>query len=672
MTLSDRLARSGPPWQNVAFWLIPCAIFLFLLTFFSANKEVGSDPKLTLLVSQSILENGTIRLDNYQDDQLLEFPFEDYVQRLGLVVERGGHYYAYFPAGPSFLSLPFVWLSTLLGGDMRTADNFQLQILLAASSVVAVFFLLYRTGVYLVGRQASLIISLFAVLGSSLSSTLGTALWTLNFSTLFIALVLLLIVRDTAGRAFNPYLLGLLLFLCYFVRASTAVFIAPVLGYLFWQRRRLFWPTAVTAFILLLLFLLWSRYEYGQWLPDYYSLARLQQERMPAWLGILGNLVSPSRGIFIFSPLFLLLFPGLLLTWRALFRQPLFWLCVVWLALQFLLLARAVVWWGGVSYGPRLLADALPGFVLLLFLIWQEASQRTTIAQQRAAIALFLLLGAVSTAIHITGLYRPATIRWNLFVEPVPTRASGPFGDLFDWTIMQSLASNEMLCAMEEEKALAYLAVDEELVPYQMGGVHTTGDRLMDITTVREALKTAAAGEEVVISMAPAVPGAAPPSTAYRAYLPAVSRGGQAALYIGWQDPGIAGMPRASTCPQSTIVLLMAGEPLAEAEYWLNITAASTVSQPVIIAINQTPIAEATWPASPSTLSFPFPAHLLQPGGYNMITFHFPAATIAPPWIDSLRLQFDDRHLALSLHDLSITRSSPSTPPPGPPPAAYP
>ena len=357
-----RIKRAIPP--------LLAGLLLFLFVFFSANKETGSDPKLTLLVSQAMLDHRTVRLDAYQGDVLIDFPFADYVERTGLIVARDGRYDAFFPVGPSVLSLPFVAAFRALGKDMRTFDSFELQIGLAALSVTAVFFLLYLTGTYLVRRRAALLIAFVAVAGSALSSTLGTALWSLNFSAFFSSVVLWLLVRDReGGRSFNPVLLGLLLFLTYFSRPSAAAFVIPVLGYVLWQRRPQFPAVALSALLPLLAFLGWSRWEYGQWLPDYYSTARFGLERPPVWVGVLGNLLSPSRGLFWFSPFLLLIPAGIFLFRRELARQPLFWLCLSWFALQLLLVSSAVIWWGGYAFGPRLLADALPGLVLLLFLI---------------------------------------------------------------------------------------------------------------------------------------------------------------------------------------------------------------------------------------------------------------------------------------------------------------
>ncbi|MFN2136566.1 MAG: hypothetical protein ACK2UK_11465 [Candidatus Promineifilaceae bacterium] len=652
-------------WRSDRFWLFVGALFIFALTFFSANKDVGSDPKLTLLVSQALIDQGTIRLDAYQEDQLMEFPFWDYVSRTAMIIEHDGHFYPYFPAGPSVMSVPFVWAYNLLGHDMRTADNFDLQILLASLSAAVVFILLTRMGSELVGPRAALLITFFAVTGSSLLSTLGTALWTLNFSALFITMVLLLLVRASpaANKPFNPYFLGLLLFLCYFSRPSTVAFILPVLAYLFWQHRRLFWPAALTAAALLLLSLGWSRLTYGQWLPPYQSLARLQVERTPVLVAVLGSLFSPSRGLFIFSPFLILLPAGALLFWRDLRRQPLFWLGILWFALQLFLVSRAASWWGGFAFGPRLLADTLPGFVLLLFLVWREAAQHGTAGQQRAAAALYISLGLLATAIHLGGLYRPATARWNLAVSPTPTRVSGPLGDLFDWRYAQFLATNDMICRITADKIHAYLPLDETLAAYHTGQVISArADRARPVDLGQAQRETAP-------STAPAARVAAAPAAAHEFYLPFVAYGGNSALFIGWETPAGTADQRLSICPEAEILFRLVDEPLSQDTYWLAIDAAAIGEQTVQVDLNGARLGEMTWPDTTNTAALQFPARLLQPGAFNSIRFLFPTAQSPPPLLEGLRLRLDDRRLALSLRSLSITSSAVPSPTPDPPPA---
>lgn len=76
-------------------------------------------------------------------------------------------------------------------------------------------------------------------------------------------------------------------------------------------------------------------------------------------LAAAGLLVSPSRGLLIYSPIVLIALVGIALSLRREARAPdLGWLGLAAL-LQFVLYATYAVWWGGHTFGPRYLLDVL-------------------------------------------------------------------------------------------------------------------------------------------------------------------------------------------------------------------------------------------------------------------------------------------------------------------------
>lgn len=608
--------KKWPSWG----WVTLCSVAIFALTYFALVQEAGSDPRLTLLVSQALLETGTVRLDAYQGQALVGQPFDAYVATK-YILEYGGHYYYYFPVGPSVLAAPFVWPARLWGWDMaRLLHNFALQNLLSALSCAAVFGLVYKIGRYYLNPRESLAISLVSVLGSGLVSTLGTALWSTNFGVIFSGLALLLLVRHESGhaRATTPYLLGGLLFLAFFSRASAAAFIVVVFVYLLWQQRPLLIKTAVTAFLLLCLFLLWSRLEFGQWLPAYYTVARVQVARAPLWVGIYGNLFSPSRGLFIFSPFFALVFVGALVYWRALQKYPLFWMGVAWMGLHMWLVARAASWWGGYSFGPRLLVDVLWAPILGTIFLWPVTKERLRPTSQRVVIAVYLATGAFAVYVHsYQGLYNENTAYWNRLVEPAPAAETAALGDLFAWRYAQPLASNEMVCRLQAEKASD---VDPQLAVYEWGtAVTPQADQMVPPASPPEPGETAAN---------PPATGLAP-----RAFLPLVSKPGNVAHFTGWMFPEMTPGYRRPLCATAHIVLRLGEMTAANEQYTLLVTAASPTLQNVTILVNGVAIGRGRWQgplSSPTTVRLMFAATLLTPHATNKITFLFPQSPLPP------------------------------------------
>jgi hypothetical protein len=118
------------------------------------------------------------------------------------------------------------------------------------------------------------------------------------------------------------------------------------------------------------------------------------------------QLVSPSRGLFIFSPVLLFSFYGIWLAWRTRWLQPLApWLAAI-VGAQVLLISK--YYWPGYSYGPRYFTEIIPLLTIFLIPVFQEWS-----AFPRAWKALFLLTLAWSVFIHARGATSFAVHRWN-------------------------------------------------------------------------------------------------------------------------------------------------------------------------------------------------------------------------------------------------------------------
>ena len=187
----------------------------------------------------------------------------------------------------------------------------QMQIRMAALVCSLIFIVLYFVGRCYVSQIASFTIAMVSFLGSSLISSMGTALWAHDFTVLFTSLSLLLIVRYESGKTpkLNPYLLGFLIFSAYLCRPNSCFLIIAVFVYVFLKSRRMFVKTAALSFGCLVMLSAFSLYEYGQILPDYYMLG-IGKERTfhvrEFWTALYGIFLSPARGIIVYSPFLIL------------------------------------------------------------------------------------------------------------------------------------------------------------------------------------------------------------------------------------------------------------------------------------------------------------------------------------------------------------------------------
>jgi hypothetical protein len=410
-------------------------------------------------VSQSIIEHQTIKLDAYKDAHEKNNPHQSFDEDYR-VHERNGHYYHVYPVGTSVFSIPFVWAAMLRGLDM---SNFEqeaaTQGFISAILCMLVFIIFYETCRCFVDPISSLVIAAISVLGSSLTSTMGAGLWSHNFTVISISLSLLLLALYESGRSrtINPYLFGFLLFAAYLCRPTALIFILVVLVYLFFKHRTILLRVVITLLVLLLLFAAWSWLEYGHILPTYYAQSNRFGFTPAYWLGLYGSLLSPSRGILVFSPFFVMVAVGVVLCFRYLKTQALIWLSVSWFGLHVLLISSWDMWWGGYSYGPRLLTDVVPALVLITALLWGAVSQHSSLRMRRIIAGGYITLGLLGIFINsYQGLYNVYTVVWNLYPDIDEHPAY-----LFSWKYPQFLATSRSTLNRLQEHLDYYLPGEE-------------------------------------------------------------------------------------------------------------------------------------------------------------------------------------------------------------------
>jgi hypothetical protein len=86
--------------------------------------------------------------------------------------------------------------------------------------------------------------------------------------------------------------------------------------------------------------------------------------------GFLGLLVSPNRGLFVFSPVLLLSLVGAAIAVRHPRKYALACAAGLGTVLVVLIYSRWYFWWGGASFGYRLIIETVPGLVILAALGW--------------------------------------------------------------------------------------------------------------------------------------------------------------------------------------------------------------------------------------------------------------------------------------------------------------
>jgi hypothetical protein len=333
-------------------------------------------------------------------DPILDATAQGYPQPYWIVRGRGGHalslYPLVLPVLIAPLYLPAVGYLHLRGWTADQLDRVamimeKLTASLIASVAVALMYLLLRRRAP--PRSALLLACAFAF-GTNTWMIGSQALWQHGFAELLLVAALFLLTGPcTANRALAVgALCGLIA-----TNRPPDVLLAAALGLygLKWAGRQRTLLAAGAAVPLGLV--VTYNFEVAGSLAGGYGLAGrptfFQHELLP---GLAGLLLSPTRGLFIFSP-FLLILP---FYFRHAFRDQstrvLTLLVSLAVVLQVLLYAKTD-WRGGCSWGPRLLTDLLPLLVWMLSPVVAALSQ----ARRRA----FLLVVGTSIAIQAIGAF---------------------------------------------------------------------------------------------------------------------------------------------------------------------------------------------------------------------------------------------------------------------------
>ena len=186
----------------------------------------------------------------------------------------------------------------------------------------------------------------------------------------------------------------------------------------------------------------YSQWEYHHFYPGQYNFSVTLYPLYSKHLlsGLAGILISPSRGLFIFSPIFVLTFAGSIYYFKSLYRNPLFWTGITWFILHIYLISCWGMWWGSGSFGYRLLTDILPALILLSILVVKQFPHQIT-ELSRPLCAVIILVGLFCILVNTgQGLYNKNTAKWNGYPNIDRNQEY-----LWDWKYPQFLATHASL-----------------------------------------------------------------------------------------------------------------------------------------------------------------------------------------------------------------------------------
>jgi hypothetical protein len=347
---------------------VALALFAGLFVIYNANgrelQPVDSQP--TRLAARALARDGVLTLDR----DIAEKP--GLAERVAFQKDLQGHTRSAYSVVPSIIAAAPAWILSRTGIvdlDAPLAPN-----LIAAGTAS----LITDAAVVLVFLTLARFVSLSAALWTAIGLGLGTNYWPLVSRTLWqhetvafgVALALWAWLRPTGSLTTAHFALaGTGLALAVTCRLQV-VPLAAILMLWMWVRAglaRTLLPAGIVAAAILALFTAQYRW-FGHVLGGFSAmqLVALQPgahgvtgslSRAP-WIGASGLLVSPNRGILIFSPIVLLVLAGVRRSLSGPQDLRLGWLLAA-SAVQFAVYGSYSVWWGGFTFGPRYVLDLL-------------------------------------------------------------------------------------------------------------------------------------------------------------------------------------------------------------------------------------------------------------------------------------------------------------------------
>jgi hypothetical protein len=247
-----------------------------------------------------------------------------------------------YPVGPAIAALPF-YLIPALGAVPPTDRLIEVLEKLAAASMVALSAsLLYLVLRHLASAGVALLLTVIYALGTSSFSVISQALWQHGPSQLALATGLYSLIR---GRE-EPVWLGLAGFSLAFAvicRPTDLLLTLPLSVYVMLYHRPQIGRFLLGA-LLPGLFQLWYNYTYlGELFFQPFGIFFWST---PLMEGLGGILLSPGRGLFVYSPVLLCSLLGMALAWRD-HGDPLLRALSVGILPTLLLYGKWINWWGG-------------------------------------------------------------------------------------------------------------------------------------------------------------------------------------------------------------------------------------------------------------------------------------------------------------------------------------
>lgn len=434
------------------------ALFLVVWVIFTVCPPFPSfDSYWTVPVAVSLLERGDTNIDEYlaRMPQAAHYTVECVAPGKSAVwyladarVCAEGHAYNLYPLAVSILVLPMVAallllvklplaglvngahpaIAAFLAGDFL-GGHAVAELLCGALIAALAVAVMERVLREFVPARVAMVLTLALAFGTAVWSTASRSLFQHGPLMLMFNLTLLLVVKARREERWIRYA-ALSLAGCYVLRPTGAIWVAVLTVYVWRRHRAQFVAFVAWALPVAVPFLAYNVMVRHSLLPAYFTMS--SPVRMFSYgETLLMHFVSPSRGLFVFSPFLAVGVFGWVLAWKRRWLFPaLPYLFVGWVLYTMV----SGGWWPGHGYGPRYLNDTAPLLILLMVPVYEWLREQAPQRQVwlRAAFGLMLVW---SVLVHGHGATSAAAQQWNI----QPTNIDVDPGRVWDWRDPQFL-----------------------------------------------------------------------------------------------------------------------------------------------------------------------------------------------------------------------------------------
>ena len=413
--------------------------FAVFIIYIGSRTITNCDSRWTIHQAMSVIREGNLNLDEYRDT----IDLSDYC-----IIIDNGHIYSNYRATAVF-AVPFVFIADkTLGFLSHTFPGFQnfikaciksqgrscpdninvltlspvIQLLISSFivSITAVF--IYLIAQIFLDRQNSLVVTFIFSFCTSSWSTVSRGLWQHGPSMLMLSIALYLILSAKK----KPWLIqfaGVPLLFSFAIRPSNIISLILLSVYVLIEHRKFFLPYLAWMVPVVMPFIIFTLSEYDTYLLNRYfiktPLLHIQQNFFlkKSFVEILAaNIISPSRGLFIYSPVLLFSVVGMFLKKRMLqLNKVNYFLCIIILS-HWVVISCIDGWTAGCSFGPRYFSDVIP--YLIYFLIFSVAEIASLKGPKKVFLAgIFFIFVVFSMFVHYRGATDISVYAWN--TEPV-------------------------------------------------------------------------------------------------------------------------------------------------------------------------------------------------------------------------------------------------------------